>query len=415
MKKNLMKKLLCMLLMVLMLAAVCGCTGGQGSEQPVLPDEDSKAELFADKLNYYMPDDKNYLFSPLSVRMALALAANGATGETQNEILTAMGLEGADDLMKFNNHSKHLLDIYGKYEALNLNLVNSIWLNTDKASGDFTADYRSLVEKYYQATAQNTDDKNAVQDINGWVSEQTNGKIEDLVQDNNFTAVLVNAVYFFSHWQDEFAPEDTEKDVFHSRDGKETQIDFMNKNGYMLYGKQDGVQMLEIPYPQIYSDEQTEGAPALESAISMYVLLPDDDSKDYDEAAMLIKALEEEALTDTEVNLSLPKFHIDYGVQLEEILQRLGIEKAFAEGMADFSPMYDGSSLFINNCTHKAFIDVNEKGVEAAAATAMEMAESAEPEPQSSIDFKADKPFSFIIYDKANAEILFMGEYAYAE
>ena len=144
----------------------------------------------------------------------------------------------------------------------------------------------------------------------------------------------------------------------------------------------------------------------------MYIFL--DDDMDYNAAQLLKEAEDKNKLENQEVNIYLPKFEIEYETQLNDILGKMGIEKAFIDGVADFSKMYDGN-LFISDSIHKTYISVDEQGTEATAATGIEMVESAIEEPAEPVEFRADHPFTFIIYDKANKEILFMGEYNYVQ
>lgn len=412
-----MKKMFVILLAVLMIGVLAGCGGAEqnnstegGGSESSLPEGSSSSDVFADQINYYMPDDQNYMFSPLSIQMALAMVANGAAGETQTEILNAMGVE---NLEEYNNYIKALMAKYNNAARIELNLANSVWLNQDNASGDFTDSYKGLLNDYYGATANVTDNANAVNDINSWVSDKTKGKIPTLINDNQFTAYLVNAIYFYGMWDEEFDPQLTKEDDFTDRSGKVQKVDFMNQLTAANYGEVDGVRMLELPYIWDYSAEVNEqGYTPLETGVCMYILLADD--LDYNAAQVLKKADDKNKLKNQEVNIYLPKFEIEYETGLNDILGRMGIEKAFIDGMADFSKMYEGN-LFISDSIHKTYISVDEQGTEAAAATGMAAVESAFEEPAEPVEFRADHPFTFIIYDKANKEILFMGEYNYVK
>ena len=251
-----MKKMFVILLAVLMIGVLAGCGSGEqvgntegGGSEASLPEGSSSSDMFADQINYYMPDDQNYMFSPLSIQMALAMVANGAAGETQSEILNAISVE---NLEEYNNYIKALMAKYNNSARIELNLANSVWLNQDRASGDFTDSYKGLLNDYYGAAANVTDNANEVNDINSWVSDKTKGKIPTLINDDEFTAYLVNAIYFYGMWDMEFNPQLTEEDDFTDRSDKVQKVDFMNQLTLANYGKVDGVEMLELHYIEDY-------------------------------------------------------------------------------------------------------------------------------------------------------------------
>lgn len=363
---------------------------------------------FADKLNANMPPDKNYLFSPLSIKMALMMAANGATGETLEEILKVTEVT---DLKSYNESVKLMLDKYSESDILTLNVSNSIWINADKTHQRFGEAYQDNLSKIFDATSDIVTDKNAVSEINGWVNDKTEGKIPTIITESNkdFWAMLVNAVYFKGRWLNEFDKGATNKDVFASRDGSQTEIDFMNRRAWMSYGVTDGVSIVALPYltrQDVFNEngEYIETKKLDDVNISMYLMMSDGSFSP------------EEILNKTEMNstyitLSVPKFNIEYSTGLDDILKTIGINKAFREG-AEFEKMFDKGNMWIDSSIHKTYIKVDEEGTEAAAVTALGMAGSAmPPEP---IEVKFNKPFTFVIKDNANGEILFMGEYAFA-
>ncbi len=360
-------------------------------------EENLKNTGFAWKMNEQMPQDENYMFSPLSIKMAFAMAANGAAGETQQEILNALDI---DNLDVFNTQAAQLMETYNAEDELKLQVANSIWRNTDKMQGlSFASDYQKKVEQFYWGTAADVTNANAVDMVNGWVKEHTNGKIDSIIQDSDFWAMLVNAVYFKGTWANQFSKGATRPDTFVSRDEKETEIDFMHRTAYMDYYADDNMQMVRLPY--------------LGANISMYVALTDQPGSNLEQAA--------ENMSRSYVALSLPKFRTEYSTSLNEMMKTMGVQKAFidpasANSAADFSPMIGEQLLFIDSVLHKTYIDVDEKGTEAAAVTGiMAGATSAhipDPEP---IEFKADHPFTYFIRDDASGEILFLGQYAFAK
>ena len=367
---------------------------------------------FADRLNRSMPDGENYMFSPLSVKMALLLAANGAKGATQEEILKAVEV---NDLNGYNNKVKKMISDYSKSDLLRLDVSNSAWINMDTA-GDtrFLPEYEKQVAEFYGATSEITDNANAVDDVNGWVNEKTNGKIPTIISDReaDFWAMLINAVYFKARWQNEFSKHATIKDSFTSSDGSVSKTDFMKKNGWMPYSEVDGVKIVELPYltrrDKFSDDGKIIGTEQLDNVeVSMYLMMSD---YDFDPIRTLDKASSESKY----ISLSLPKFKIEYNTDLSETLKQFGLSHAFSPYAADFTDMFNRKGMFISEVIHKTYISVDEEGTEAAAVTKIgfKATSARQPEP---MELKFNKPFAFVIKDKANDEILFMGEYSHAE
>lgn len=364
---------------------------------------------FADKLNQNMPADKNYMFSPLSIKMALLMAANGATGETQEEILKATDVK---DLNVYNESVKQMLDKYRESDILKLNVSNSIWINSDKTPQRFSNEYKEALAKTFDATSDVVTNENAVGKINGWVNEKTEGKIPTIINEENkdFWAMLVNAVYFKGRWLKEFSKEATKKDIFISKDGTETETDFMRRIGWMPYANIDGVSVVSLPYltrEDIFDEngEYVETKKLEGVNVSMYLMMSDDESFSPEEI------LNKTEMGSAYIDLYVPKFNIEYSTGLNDILKSIGINKAFRSD-AEFEKMFDNGNMWIDSSIHKTYIKVDEEGTEAAAVTALGMAGSAlPPEP---IELKFNKPFTFIIKDDANGEILFMGKYAFA-
>ena len=368
--------------------------------------------LFADKLNAQMPTDKNYMFSPMSIKMALALAANGASGETQTEILNALGITNLDE---FNALSKDLIARYSQTEILNLNIANSIWINKDETSQNFSSSFKSLATEYYDADVKSVKASNAVKEVNAWVSDKTNDKIPEIINEADFWAMLVNAIYFKGAWLDEFNVNGTKPDQFNNADGTKITVDFMNKTDWMPYAETKSVQILEMPYKnrldKISEDGEYLGSERYDDLdVSMYLIMADGD---INPEAELSAAINDEAFESTYIRMAMPKFKIEYSTKLNDMLMNMGITTAFSSASADFTKMFDNGNMWFTDTIHKTFINVDEKGTEAAAVTAIGMAGSAmPPEP---IELKFNKPFYFAIRDNTSGETLFMGRYAFAE
>lgn len=368
------------------------------------------AELFADKLHSLMPRDKNYIYSPLSIKMALALAANGAEGETRDEILNAAGIE---DLNGFNELSREMIEKYSEADALRLDISNSIWINKSKTDQNFSDEYKKRIGLFFGGEANTVHDGDAVKTINNWVSDKTNGRIPAVTDSNEFWAMLINTVYFKGAWASEFYPENTKKGEFTDRGGEKSEIDFMNKTAWINYFADGKTQIAELAYKN-WADNFSASGEYLGTQryenidISMFIILSEGQVSSPE--ALISEKAGAGLFENRFVALSIPKFEIEFEASLDDILKRLGILRAFDE-TAQFSNMFDKDNMWITDAIHKTFIKVDEKGTEAAAATALSMAKtSLPPEP---VRFVADRPFTFMIRDNISGEVLFAGKFAF--
>ncbi len=352
---------------------------------------------FSYKMNSLMPTDENYMFSPLSIKAALVLAANGADGKTLEEIEAVLE---SGDIDTLNKDIQALTKRYESLENTEIKIADSLWLNTDIAGDiNFNKTYADNIKKYFGAEPEKVNTANAADKINNWCSDNTNGKITKIIDDSDFIAALVNSVYFNGEWEYPFKSDATEKSTFTDRYGKQTEIDFMNKTHKFNFYKDKDIKILELPY----SDGQT----------AMYAYLTDDKRIDITNYF--------DRLQSADVIVSMPKFKTEYSRTLNEDLKALGIKAAFEPDNAQFDKMFEnqaeGSVFWIDKVLHKTFIEVDEKGTEAAAVTAVTMktnsiAVAEKPEFE---EFIADKPFGYCIADRETHEILFMGEFAFAE
>ena len=375
----------------------------------IISDDKFAYMTFADKMYANMPVDENYMFSPLSIKMALMMAANGASGKTQTEILDTINVA---DLESYNECIKLMIEDYSQSDLLKMKISNSIWVNSDKTNQRFSDNYNQKLAEFFDATSDVVTNNTAVNKINNWVYESTEGKIPSIITEENadFWAMLINAVYFKGRWQNEFNKGATRKDVFTSRDGENSEIDFMNRTAWMRYAMEDEVSIVELPYltrEAVFDDtgEYIETKKLDNLSISMYLMMSDGS---YCPERILDKA----EFGSKYIALSVPKFNIEFSGELSDILKTIGIQKAFEQD-AEFGKMFDKGNMWLNSAIHKTYIKVDEEGTEAAAVTALGMAGSSlPPEP---IVVKYNKPFVFVIRDNHNGEILFLGEYAFAE
>ncbi len=342
-------------------------------------------------------EDGNFMVSPFSMKMAMMLAANGADGETKTEILNALNISGIDE---YNDYAKDLIEKYNNNQNVNLNVANSIWLNTSVAgkSIDFSDDYKKIIENYYDGIAKSLDEDSIAHEINSWVENKTNSKIKNLLDEKEkakFLSALVNTIYFKGSWANQFDEYATHEDVFLNKNGESVKTNFMHQTAKFDYYEDDYMKMIKLPYKGYET--------------SMYVVLPEDKEKmDIDHAMQNMDFYK--------VKLAMPKFKTEYFISLNNLLKEIGINKAFDVNGAEFkNKMFNGvapdGNVYISEVLQKTFIDVDENGTEAAAATAVIMnLTSAMPQAEEIKEFKADKPFLYFIMDDETNDILFMGQ-----
>lgn len=342
----------------------------------------------------YMPKDQNYMISPFSIKMAMMMAANGANGYTQKEILSALGVSSIDE---YNQKASDIITRYNSNKDVNLNVANSIWLNKTEAMGaNFKNTYKKIISDFYKGVAREESADTIASKINDFIAKETNNKITNVLpaeRPAGFLSALVNTIYFKGSFENQFDTANTKKDTFTDRNGNKSEIDFMNQTKHFGYYENDGVQMLKMNYSG--------------RDIAMYILLNDDD-KDVDINDIISK------MEYKNVSVSMPKFKTEFTKSFVDVLKQMGINIAFTNA-ADFSNMFDNVEAHISDVIHKTFIEVDENGTEAAAATVILMTKNSLPMPEEIKEFKANRPFTYFIRDEVSGEILFLGEYAFAK
>jgi len=346
----------------------------------------------------------NLFFSPYSISTALAMTTAGTRGETEKQM--AMALRFSLNRQRLHPAFAELQATLNKIQTsghVKLSVANSLWPHNQHA---FLADYLDLTKRCYdvEITPQDyvhTADA-AAKAINKWVEQKTQDKIKNIILPGTLDAltrlVLVNAIYFKGNWTHPFKPEATQPAPFTLASGKAVDAPLMNQSREYLYAAADGMQMLELPYT---GDE-----------LSMLALLPQkSDGLAILEQNLTAAKLEAwtQLLRQREVRVFLPKFKMTAKFELSRAMAALGMKDAFSAD-ADFSGMDGQHDLFISSILHKAFVDVNEEGTEAAAATAVIMRAMAMMEPPPT--FRADHPFLFLIREKSTGSILFLGRVA---
>ncbi|HJV16951.1 MAG TPA: serpin family protein [Bacillales bacterium] len=343
-------------------------------------------------------ENGNVFISPMSLFMALSMVYNGADGVTKEEIAKVLHVDGIDknELNKANASFMSMLNHDSK--QIQLNLANSIWLNN---KFHFQTDFAQNNRDYFNAKIQGIDitKSQSPKMINGWVKKSTNGKIDDIVDDpldTDLVAILINAIYFKGDWKFEFAKEQTEKRPFYI-DGKIKEIPLMTLNKKLAYLENDQFQAVSLPYG--------------DGEMSMKVFLP----KETSSLAAFKKMLTDDnwkkwssEFHKKEGTIMLPRFQVEDGILLNEPLKHLGMKSAFYEG-ANFTKMIkEKDPLKISKVKQKTFIDVNEKGTEAAAATSVEITKTSASMNQT-FHMEVNRPFFIAITEDETGMILFMG------
>jgi serpin B len=346
---------------------------------------------------------KNLFLSPFSIQVALAMTTAGARGETR---LDMADLIGAPESIEEQNrqYARLLKSIYGEGKRpFQLVIANALW---GQKGYLFKPAFQEAIADFYDGAMHGVDFRarpdEAVKTINAWVSDKTRAKIKELIQrnliDKETRLILTNAIYFKGQWEQQFKVVDTKNQQWHG--SQKRLVPMMHQRGGYLYHEGNGFQALDIPY---------QG-----QQLSMLVVLP---RKKDGLAAVERQWVQEqtyrqvtEHLDDEEnVFLSLPRFKMETEFKLKPVLCDLGAGLAFSDD-ADFSGIGD-DRLKISEVVHKAFVEVNEEGTEAAAATAVLMIRCAglsRPAPKPII-FEADHPFLFFIRDRKTNAVLFSG------
>ncbi len=347
----------------------------------------------------------NLFYSPFSISTALSMVYDGARDGTANEMRSVLHLPGEHEQVASSFEQLRKSVFTGQAEAVKLLLANRLYAQTGLT---LKPEFTQGLNDHYGAPLEQLDFSNqseaSRQHINDWVSSQTQDRIKDLIPkgvlSSSTSLVLVNAIYFKAPWLKQFVPDRSAAGDFHSANGKAAQVTFMHQRSNFFYGEQDGVQLLELPY-------QGE-------TLSMVILLP----QEADGFSKLESALNEETLSSwlsklssNEVELTLPRFRIESQFSLGDTLRKMGMKTAMdcsQRSAVDFSGMDDKRDLCLSAVIHKAFIQVDEAGTEAAAATAAVMKGRA-MRITKPIVFNADHPFFFVLRDRSTNTILFMG------
>ncbi|MHC4757426.1 MAG: serpin family protein [Planctomycetota bacterium] len=407
------------IIILILLSVFSICSGGCEEKQHEQVETKKAQKMVVEGNNKFALDlysklrsgEGNMFFSPYSISTALAMTYAGSRGQTQQQMAKVLHFptipqqESELQLSKEQFHGdfgKIILDMNtrGTEDKYELSVANALW---GQKGFEFLNEFLELIKVNYDGGLNEVDFAAALEEarqtINKWVEEKTREKIKDLIKkgmlDSMTRLVLTNAIYFKGNWASQFDEKLTMDAPFHVSASEKTDVPMMNQKGKFGYLESEDLQALELPY--------------VDDELSMIILLPKKDNK--------VEAIEEKLteqnladwikeLKEKEVIVFLPKFKMTSEFMLADVLRSMGMVDAFTMG-ADFSGMNGKRDLFISAVIHKAYVDVNEEGTEAAAATAVGIRLTAIEEPPPV--FRADRPFVFLIRDKVTGSILFLG------
>jgi serpin B len=353
-------------------------------------------------------DKDNLLYSPYSISQALAMTYAGARSTTAQQMSETLHFTLPQERLHpaFNALDQALTTRAQQQEEdqegtrFQLNIANALW---GQQGYSFLSEYLDILARHYGAGLQLMDfraaPEQARQDINAWVSEQTEEKIQDLLPpgavDTLTRLVLTNAIYFNASWKYPFKEDATQDAPFFLLSGAEISVPTMRQVETLGYAAGENYEVIELPYAG--------------DTMSMLILLPDAGTFAAFEAALDLSRLNTlvEAVASERIALTLPKFSFDARFQLSNTLAEMGMPAAFSPQEADFSGMAGNRDLYIQDILHKAFIAVDEAGTEAAAATGVVIGVTSAPaDPR---EVTVDHPFIFIIRDNTSGALLFVG------
>jgi len=346
--------------------------------------------------------DANLILSPFNIANALSMALAGARGQTAEEIRSVLHVHYDSTYDAALGALLADLTRAGNTDGNELHTANGLWVQNGFA---IQAAFENTLTANYHAPLTTLDfiasPEAARSQINRWTEEQTKEKIRNLLPAGSLDAhtrlVLTSAIYFYGKWQDPFVPSRTQPAPFTLPTGATMQANVMNQTSHFGYTETASAQILEMQYAgtgiafDVLLPKTLNGLPGLETSLTFENL-----------SGWLGN------LTTRNVQVSLPKFHVESAFSLRQALSAMGMPTAFT-GKADFSGIDPKRGLAISEVAHKAFVEVSEQGTEAAAATGITMRATAMRMPEQTIVFRADHPFIFLIRDTRTGVILFIG------
>ncbi len=344
------------------------------------------------------PDEENIMISPLSISYALSMTLNGASGVTRDSIMKTLHYNNMD-IEDINNSYKDLTDkLMNVDERVIMEIANSIWIEERlRVKQAFIENLRD----YFDAEAHDfsVSDPDIVEVINSWIETNTHGKIKDMLDSmpDDAAMLLINAIYFNGKWKYRFDRDNTSEMPFYRENGSEITAMMMNQELDAKVNIRESFILLELPYGQ--------------GNYVMDIILPSNGYITSDIASILDNDKWNgwiEGMTETGINLYMPRFKYEFMIELKDILSAMGMEIAFSPFAADFSNISE-QSIFISKILHKTFIETKEEGTEAAAATTV-MMNFTSTGPGTPLTIKLDKPFLYLIRETSTNTIVFMGK-----
>jgi len=379
------------------------------SNSNVFAEEYKKETMFSDGVNQLasniygeMEKEDNVFFSPYSISVALSMLNLEADGETKAQIEHVLGIEGMDE---WNKQVSEYIKKNDREGAV-VETANGMWISealelSKDAQKEVMTPLKELFEGEITQTDMKKDREKILEEINGWVSDHTDGMIDPFLEElpEGTVSMLINAVYFDGTWSLPFDEERTEKSTFYGAE-KESEIDMMAQEGTFFYLENEAYQAIQLPYG--------------DGSIVMNILLPKDTDKPIEEwyedlgkdQTEIWQELNEAETADMKV-VKIPKFSLECSIpDLDHIMKELGMTDAYSE-KADFSRLAE--NIQVDSMLHKAKLEVSEQYTKASAATGIISKMTAIIEEEEKPEFVADHPFMFTIQDKENDMILFMG------
>ena len=369
-----------------------------GGDQVITASNIFGIDLFK-KIAFTEPDSMNLFISPTSISLALAMTRDGANGATLDSMTYALRMEGLSDDEINASYRDLISGLTSVDPEVQLNIANSIWYRQDF---QIETPFLATNADYYNAEVRSLDfnSPDAKEIINSWVEDQTNHKIRNLISEINPVDImfLINAIYFKGSWKIKFDKDATRAQNFYLIDGSSKEVAMMHLTDTILYQSNDLFQAIQLKYGS--------------GNYAMVIILPREGKK----CGNIINPLSPsqwnswmQGFVSQKVVVTLPSFKFGYDIKLNDVLSDMGMGISFDRYNADFTRINHLGGLYINYVKHKAFVEVNEEGTEAAAATVVVVANRVSAQPDETIYFTANKPFLFAIIERSTKTIVFMG------
>lgn len=340
--------------------------------------------------------NENVMISPLSISFALSMTVNGATGATRDSMMEALKLNGLTPEAVNKSFKDLTASLLSVDKRVLMSIANSVWIENDFSAKQSFID---ILTSYYDSESRYFDinDASAPDKINQWIEDNTNGLIKEMIDklDDNAVMLLINAIYFKGKWQSQFDKTKTTSLPFYKFGGNQADVQMMKqKEDFKVFTGEEFL-MAEFPYGQgnfvmdVILPNERDGLNVLQSKIN-----------DTNFTAWLNQ------MRTRETEVTFPRFKYGFKKKLKDVLTEMGMGIAFKD-YADFSNISEQYDLKINDVTHQSFIETNEEGTEAAAATVVEIVNTSMP--PAPLEFKMDHPFIYIIRETQTNSIIFMG------